>query len=78
MFHHFIIYEFMLCSAVSIALLLLILWHAHLVHFAETSIELHINRGEAGRCKQKGLVSVVVIHLCRKRSQVGGVTRSAG
>ncbi|ELT87603.1 hypothetical protein CAPTEDRAFT_226578 [Capitella teleta] len=54
--HHFIMYEFMLCSAVSVALLLLLLWHAHLINKAETSIEMHINRSEVARCKEKGII----------------------
>jgi palmitoyltransferase len=60
--HHFIMYEFLLCSAVSLALLLLLLWHAHLIHKAETSIELHINRSEANRCQEKGIVCSLLIH----------------
>lgn len=58
--HHFIMYEFMLCSAVSVALLLLLLWHAHLINKAETSIEMHINRSEAARCKEKGIVGIIL------------------
>jgi len=42
--HNSIIFVFMLCSAVSIALALLSGWHILLILKGETSIELHINR----------------------------------
>ena len=62
-FHHFIIYEFLLCSAVSVALGLLTLWHARLVQRGETSIEVHINRRERSRFKKKGLVSSSILSV---------------
>ena len=55
-FHHLIVYEFMLCSGVAIALGLLTLWHARLICRGETSIEVHINRKERKRLKKKGLI----------------------
>lgn len=55
-FHHFITYEFLLCSAVSVAVGLLTAWHARLIQRGETSIEVHINRREAARFKKKGMV----------------------
>lgn len=58
--HHFIMYEFMLCSAVSVALLVLIMWHARLVTRGETSIEVHTNHTEKKRMRKKGLVSEAV------------------
>ena len=57
-FHTLIIYEFMLCSAVTFALTLLLFWHGRLVTRAETSIELHINKAEYTRQKKKGVVGV--------------------
>ena len=56
-FHTFIIYEFMLCTAVTLSLTALILWHGRLISRGETSIEMHINKMESQRQKKKGIVS---------------------
>lgn len=60
-FHNLILFEFLLCSAATVALGGLLVWHARLIHYAETSIELHINKSEAKRQQKKGLVSVICI-----------------
>ncbi|XP_064631480.1 palmitoyltransferase ZDHHC16-like [Lineus longissimus] len=54
--HYFIIYEFMLCSGVAVALAALTSWHARLISLGQTSIEVHINSKEKSRMKRKGLV----------------------
>ncbi|KAK2163783.1 hypothetical protein LSH36_74g06024 [Paralvinella palmiformis] len=54
-FHTFIIYEFMLCTAVTLSLTALILWHGRLISRGETSIEMHINKLESLRQKKKGM-----------------------
>ncbi|XP_074641614.1 palmitoyltransferase ZDHHC16-like isoform X2 [Tubulanus polymorphus] len=56
LYHLSIVYEFMLCSGVTVALGLLVLWHARLISRGETSIEVHINKSDAGRMKKIGLV----------------------
>lgn len=55
-FHNAVIFQFMLCAGVSVALGLLTLWHARLISRGETSIEAHINARERKRYKKKGLV----------------------
>ena len=52
-----IVFVFVLSTAVSMALLLLISWHARLIHRGETSIEVYINGKEMLRLRKKGLVS---------------------
>lgn len=58
-FHSLIMFEFLLCSASTVALGALLLWHIRLIHYAETSIEVHTNRAEARRHRKKRLVSVL-------------------
>ncbi|XP_013420575.1 palmitoyltransferase ZDHHC16 isoform X2 [Lingula anatina] len=55
-YHFCVIYEFLLCSGVIIALGLLMLWHALLITRAETSIEVHLNKRDKKRMKSQGLV----------------------
>ena len=55
-YHVAVLYEFILCSGVTLALGLLMLWHAKLISSGETSIEVHINRKEEARYKKKNLV----------------------
>lgn len=57
--HSLIMYEFMVCCAVSIALGLLVTWHARLISRAETSIEVHTNKKERGRMHSNGLVRIL-------------------
>ncbi|XP_072279350.1 palmitoyltransferase ZDHHC16 isoform X2 [Pyxicephalus adspersus] len=49
MFHKCIIYLWVLCSSVALALGALTLWHAMLITRGETSIERHINKKERKR-----------------------------
>ncbi|XP_041371007.1 palmitoyltransferase ZDHHC16-like [Gigantopelta aegis] len=54
--HNAIVFQFLLCTGVSVALGLLTLWHCRLISRAETSIEVHINNRERKRLKKKGLI----------------------
>lgn len=56
-YHTAVVYEFVLCSAVVIALSLLVLWHVRMISYGETNIEVYINRKEVDRLKKLGLVS---------------------
>ncbi|KAM4704280.1 palmitoyltransferase ZDHHC16 isoform 4-T4 [Rhinophrynus dorsalis] len=53
-FHKCIIYLWVLCSSVALALGALTLWHAMLITRGETSIERHINKKERKRQKSIG------------------------
>ncbi|KAG2462019.1 ZDH16 Palmitoyltransferase, partial [Polypterus senegalus] len=53
-FHKCVIYLWVLCSSVALALGGLTLWHAMLISRGETSIERHINRKEQHRMQKKG------------------------
>ncbi|RXM36897.1 putative palmitoyltransferase ZDHHC16 [Acipenser ruthenus] len=53
-FHKCIIYLWVLCSSVALALGGLTLWHATLISRGETSIERHINHKEKHRLEKKG------------------------
>lgn len=55
-YHTAVVYEFVLCSAVVIALSLLVLWHVRMISYGETNIEVYINRKEVDRLKKLGLV----------------------
>lgn len=55
-YHTAVVYEFVLCSAVVIALCLLVLWHVRMISYGETNIEVYINRKEVDRLKKLGLV----------------------
>ncbi|XP_072883121.1 palmitoyltransferase ZDHHC16-like isoform X2 [Hemitrygon akajei] len=55
-FHKSIIYLWVLCSSVALALSGLTLWHTVLILGGETSIERHINKKERQRQQQKGRV----------------------
>ena len=52
-----VLYVFMLCSAVTLALGVLTGWHCKLISCGETSIEWHINIEDARKLKKRGLVS---------------------
>ncbi|NP_001120250.1 palmitoyltransferase ZDHHC16 [Xenopus tropicalis] len=56
MFHKCIIYLWVLCSSVALALGALTLWHAMLITRGETSIERHINKKERKRLESIGKV----------------------
>ncbi|XP_018414514.1 PREDICTED: probable palmitoyltransferase ZDHHC16 [Nanorana parkeri] len=56
MFHKCIIYLWVLCSSVALALGALTLWHAMLITRGETSIERHINKKERKRLLTIGKV----------------------
>ncbi|XP_039409900.1 palmitoyltransferase ZDHHC16 isoform X1 [Corvus cornix cornix] len=56
-FHKSVVYLWVLCSSVALALGALTLWHAALITRGETSIERHINRKERQRLQKKGKVS---------------------
>uniref|UniRef100_UPI00398E5AAA palmitoyltransferase ZDHHC16B isoform X2 n=1 Tax=Pristiophorus japonicus TaxID=55135 RepID=UPI00398E5AAA len=55
-FHKCIIYLWVLCSSVALALSGLTLWHTVLILCGETSIERHINKKERQRQQKKGRV----------------------
>ncbi|XP_063818413.1 palmitoyltransferase ZDHHC16 isoform X2 [Pseudophryne corroboree] len=55
-FHKCIIYLWVLCSSVALALGALTLWHTMLITRGETSIERHINKKERKRLLTKGKV----------------------
>ncbi|XP_052804832.1 palmitoyltransferase ZDHHC16-like [Mya arenaria] len=55
-YHIAVLYEFILCSGVTLALGLLMLWHARLISKGETSIEVHINNTQRKKYKKKNLV----------------------
>ncbi|CAM4704151.1 unnamed protein product [Lepidochelys kempii] len=55
-FHKSIVYLWVLCSSVALALGALTLWHAALISRGETSIERHINKKERQRLQKKGRV----------------------
>ena len=42
---------------------MLTVWHARLIHRGETSIEVHINKKEKKRLKERGLVSKTVTDI---------------
>ncbi|XP_070609008.1 palmitoyltransferase ZDHHC16 isoform X2 [Erythrolamprus reginae] len=52
-FHKSIVYAWVLCSSVALALGALMLWHSALITRGETSIERHINRKEKKRLQKK-------------------------
>ncbi|XP_078079226.1 palmitoyltransferase ZDHHC16B isoform X2 [Mustelus asterias] len=56
LFHKCIIYLWVLCSSVALALSGLTLWHTILILCGETSIERHINKKERQRQQKKGRV----------------------
>ncbi|XP_075010933.1 palmitoyltransferase ZDHHC16 isoform X5 [Calonectris borealis] len=56
-FHKSVVYLWVLCSSVALALGALTLWHAALITRGETSIERHINKKERQRLQKKGKVS---------------------
>ncbi|KAM9010431.1 palmitoyltransferase ZDHHC16 isoform 3-T3 [Ara ararauna] len=53
-FHKSVVYVWVLCSSVALALGALTLWHAALITRGETSIERHINKKERQRLQKKG------------------------
>ncbi|XP_048406733.1 palmitoyltransferase ZDHHC16B isoform X2 [Stegostoma tigrinum] len=55
-FHKCIIYLWVLCSSVALALSGLTLWHTVLILCGETSIERHINKKERRRQQKKGRI----------------------
>ncbi|NXP04688.1 ZDH16 Palmitoyltransferase, partial [Thinocorus orbignyianus] len=57
-FHKSVVYLWVLCSSVALALGALTLWHAALITRGETSIERHINKKERQRLQKKGKVSL--------------------
>ena len=62
--HNSVIYVFMLCSAVTLALGVLTGWHCKLISCGETSIEWHINKEDARKLKKQGLVRVLKFNFC--------------
>lgn len=72
MFYNFISFEFVLCIGAALALAALGGWHAYLVSFGQTSIELHVNKRERSRLKKLGLVRKLLQRLsfpqCPKNS----------
>ncbi|KAL4231827.1 Palmitoyltransferase zdhhc16 [Mactra antiquata] len=55
-YHVAVLYQFILCSGVTLALGLLMLWHARLISVGETSIEVHINDNQRRKYKKKKMV----------------------
>jgi palmitoyltransferase len=64
--HNSIVFVFMLCSAVTLALGFLTAWHVLLIVKGETSIELHINKSNRIAFKKRGLVSVFLNSSCSR------------
>ena len=56
--HSSVLYVFILCSTVTLALGVLTGWHCHLIGRGETSIEWHSNIEEARTFRKQGLVRV--------------------
>lgn len=56
MYHKAVVYEFFICSGVTIALGALTAWHGRLVSRGETSIEKHLNDDERKRLKKVDIV----------------------
>lgn len=52
--HNFVVFEFMLCSCVSLAVGGLALWHVILISKGETSIETYINKSQRQKMKKEG------------------------
>ena len=61
-YHVAVLYQFILCSGVTLALGLLMLWHGRLISRGETSIEMHINSSQRKKYKKKNLVSQISGH----------------
>lgn len=55
-YHIAVLYEFILCSGVTLALTLLIIWHVKMISSGETNIEVHINKRQRAKFKKKNLV----------------------
>ena len=60
-YHIAVLYEFILCSGVTLALTLLIIWHVKMISSGETNIEVHINKRQRAKFKKKNLVSNFLI-----------------
>lgn len=58
--HRCVLFVFMLCSAVTLALGFLTGWHCRLISYGETSIEWHVNKDDAKRLRKQGLVSAFI------------------
>ncbi|GCB65878.1 hypothetical protein scyTo_0010024 [Scyliorhinus torazame] len=63
LFHKCIVYLWVLCSSVGLALSGLTLWHIVLILCGETSIERHINKKERQRQQKKGRLDSIR-YLC--------------
>lgn len=55
-YHLAVIFEFLVCSAVAVAILGLIMWHFRMISRGETNIEMHINKKERRRLHAKGII----------------------
>lgn len=55
-YHVAVLYQFILCSGITLALGLLMLWHAKLISAGETSIEVHINSNQRKKFRKMNLV----------------------
>ncbi|KAM9188112.1 palmitoyltransferase ZDHHC16 isoform 2-T3 [Mergus octosetaceus] len=71
-FHKSVVYLWVLCSSVALALGALTLWHAALITRGETSIERHINKKERQRLQKKGKKPLQL----RQLGQLEGVSGS--
>ena len=68
-FHNAVIFEFVLCAGVSVALGLLFFWHARLISMGQTSIETHVNNKERARLKKKNKVSIYLVLICKTEKE---------
>ena len=57
-YHIAVLYEFILCSGVTLALSLLLVWHIKMISDGETNVEVHINKRQRAKFKKKKLVSL--------------------
>lgn len=55
-YHIAVLYEFILCSGVTMALSLLLVWHIKMISDGETNVEVHINKRQRAKFKKKNLV----------------------
>ncbi|KAH3789105.1 hypothetical protein DPMN_167274 [Dreissena polymorpha] len=67
-YHIAVLYEFILCSGVTLALGLLMVWHAKLISVGETSIEVHINNTQRKKYKKKNLIYTNPFHYGLKKN----------
>lgn len=67
--HSIVVFLFMLCSCVAVAVGALAGWHVMLISRGETSVEVYINRNTRKKLKKQGKVGFVFPYfLCKPSS----------